>query len=72
MMIVEAVGAPSGYRTLGRMIRETNKAALFEYYGWEVWIPKTSLLKCGEHHLSAAWAIESSKRYQQRLPAAVR
>ena len=71
MKIVEATEVLSGYRTLGRMIRETDKAALFEYYGWEIWIPKNSLLKCGENYLSAAWAIESSKEYQQRLPAAV-
>ena len=58
---------PAGYRTLGyyRDV-ETDRAALFEYHGHQVWIPKTALRFAEGHYHAPAWAIDSSKAHQER------
>lgn len=56
---------PTGYRELGAVIRRTDKAILFDYYGHEVWIPKSALHKIvGGPYCSPSWAIESSKQFK--------
>lgn len=55
---------PKGYRGLGNMVRETEKAALFDYYGWQVWIPKKAVVQCKGSYFAPAWAIDSSKARQ--------
>ena len=56
---------PSGYRQLGYVERETEGAALFEYRGVKVWIPKKALRFVEGRYHAPGWAIYSSKQFQQ-------
>lgn len=53
---------PTGYRALGERLRHTDAAMLFDYYGWELWIPRSALVKVRKGPYTAPlWAIESAK-----------
>lgn len=53
---------PPGYRTLDRWLgRETEKAALFLYYGHELWMPKRAVRWAEGSYHAPAWAIDSAK-----------
>jgi len=54
---------PPGHRGLGRCIHETRKSYLFEYFGHELFIPKSVLVRSQGSHWAPAWAIENAKKY---------
>lgn len=54
---------PSGYRGLGVLLRETEKAAQFQYYEWELWIPKKVIVRVEDNYFCPAPCIESAKNY---------
>jgi hypothetical protein len=59
-----ADNALRGYRQMGNLIRTTDKAALFDYYGHNVWIPIKLVRVMGDNEVWApAWAVDSSKEY---------
>lgn len=53
----------AGYRILGEKLAETEKACLFSYHGWEIWLPKSALVLVtnGDFYTAPAWAIDSGK-----------
>ncbi len=56
---------PAGYRHLGKVLQQSEKAMLFEYYGWELWIPKNAVAKIrGVGYAAPAWAIDSAKDWR--------
>jgi hypothetical protein len=58
---------PPGHRVLGYFQdQETDAAALFDYHGHRVWIPKKALRFSDGHYTAPAWAIDSSKAFQER------
>jgi hypothetical protein len=64
--VPNASARPTGYRTLGYAEGpETERAALFEYHGVSVWIPKKALVFAEGRFHAPLWAIASSKQYQQ-------
>lgn len=55
---------PRGYRWLGECIRQTEKAGLFRYFGWELWIPKSRAVQIsGCAYAAPAECIENAKAY---------
>lgn len=57
---------PTGYRQLGEFTgTQTEAAALFQYYGARVWVPKSRLRFDGSHYCAPGWAIDSSKQFQR-------
>ena len=67
MKVKQKKSRPKGFRVLGALIRETDKAALFDYYGHGVWIPIKSLVFAEGAYCAPAWAIDSSKEYAAGL-----
>lgn len=55
--------APMGCCGLGRCLRESGKAYLFEYYGEQLWIPKRVLIHAEGGYWAPRWAIESAKEF---------
>ena len=53
---------PQGYCGLGRCLNGTRKAYLFEYYGEELWIPKSKLVKAEGGYWAPPWTIKSAKK----------
>lgn len=54
---------PSGYRQLGRQIRETEKAILFDYYGHELFIPKKQVVQYKDEFWCPYPAIDRAKAF---------
>jgi hypothetical protein len=61
-----AVTFPSGHRILGEVIAKTDKAILFEYHGWHLWIPKSKVVKIKKGPYTAPYPfIDSAKTYAE-------
>lgn len=55
---------PRGYRWLGECVRETEKAALFRYFGLQLWLPKVcTVLVLGKSYAAPAARIERAKEF---------
>ena len=54
---------PSGYRGLGVLVHETDKAGLFQYYEWQLWIPKKVLVRVEDNYFCPAPCVETAKQY---------
>lgn len=54
-----------GYREMGRLIRFTEKAALFDYYGEQIWVPIKLVRTLGDSVWAPGWAVESRKEYRR-------
>jgi hypothetical protein len=62
-------GVPKGYRMLGYFKNvQTPKGALFDYYGWRLWVPKNVLVWCAGRFHAPGWAIRSAKEFMQKHP----
>jgi hypothetical protein len=60
---------PSGYRMLGYFQNvQTEKGALFDYYGWQLWIPKRAIVWCYGRFHAPRWAIDGAKEFMARHP----
>lgn len=58
---------PPGYRILGEVLERREKAWRFKYYGWELWIPKSAVVKVRKGPYTApAWAIDTAKEFAAR------
>lgn len=57
---------PPGNRILGKKIRETQMAILFEYYSHEVWIPKSTITMVDGEYTAPLWTVETSKKYEPK------
>lgn len=55
---------PAGYRILGAVVAETDKAVRVSYYDWLLWLPKSAVVRVRRGPLTApAWAIDEAKEH---------
>lgn len=64
--------AKAGHRKLGELIRETDKAALFDYYGRQLWIPKKTLSRTVEGWTAPGRVIDNAIQWQDNKPKLTR
>ena len=57
---------PSGYRGVQKCERYTPKCVRVSYYGWDLLVPRKSVVKCGGQYWVQAWAIDAAKQREQR------
>ena len=53
-------------KQLGRQIRRTNKAALFQYGREQLWIPLRALTFSEGSYHAPEWAIEAGKKFNKK------
>lgn len=46
------------------MLKHTAKAGLYDYHGWELWIPHKAVIKLKDGpYLASLWAVDTAKEY---------
>ena len=64
--IKKAKERPAGHRVLTAYLnQQTEKAAFFEYYSWQLWLPKSAIIRLpGNVFTAPLWAIDGAKEWR--------